>query len=243
MGDEENGHGSGQPLVQKMAEDGLPEMDEAERDEAVRGATGMVFTLLTVPRLIWYAVAFCIYKFGVAASADVQIAKLKTSEGSPNLGYLYFAVWVFSILALWMNMSNMIQKAAVTGKELVGEAGLMRTNMMIYKSAGMEFQPYVVLEQEGHIGEYNRASRVMQHFSEYAAMWLVNMAFAGFVFPLPVLVVTSLLFVFRIWYQRAYIVHGFGPGTHLPPFVFIMACVQTLEGLNLITALKCFEVF
>merc|ERR1712187_627442 len=97
-----------------------------------------------------------------------------------------------------------------------GNAGNLRSNMIIYKANFSENNPgklpYVVMEDAGAVGSYNRANRAMHHFNENGACLTAIIIAAGLVFPFPTFVLTVLYALARIWYQVAYSTGGYGAG-------------------------------
>merc|ERR1712007_326627 len=102
--------------------------------------------------------------------------------------------------------------------------------------------PAVVLEEEGDVGKYNRANRALHHFSENGLAVALNIFAGGAVFGLPVMCLTAVYVIARIWYQIAYAVGGYGMGCRsrytVPSFLRSSRC---LSGLRVSTCLR-FEV-
>merc|ERR1712187_497517 len=80
----------------------------------------------------------------------------KTGAVIDGVGWLFIAGVLFSMCIEFANQFPMVYKAAI----LPGNAGNLRSNMAIYKVAqeGGRSLPYVVMEQAGWIGSYNRAN-------------------------------------------------------------------------------------
>eukprot|EP00435_Cladocopium_sp_Y103_P049804 s1468_g15.t1 len=146
-----------------LLESGAPEDFDAGKNIA------MVSVLLTVPRLIGFGIAFAIYKFGATAKYDSQ---LKTFGKEDGYGWLYLAVYLFSVVVSFVNLFPMYYK----GKVMKGDAGNLRANMFIY-TVDDGSNKHVVLEEEGGIGEYNRANRSLGHFVENVAGELVKVSY------------------------------------------------------------------
>jgi len=189
--------------------------------------------LTVVPYAIGSGFAFAIYKFW---ENSAYVAKIDTIRGADvNVNDVYIAVVVMAVLSTWLNMCPMYFKAKV----MTGASGNLRANMTISKvnaqsvvHAGGKF-PYVVLEDEGAIGEYNRANRSMLHFVENSAAVLLSIPAAGFVFPRPTLILTCIYAIGRVMHQQGYVK---GYGKHAPGFMLVMLSEKTLVGLVLMAA-------
>mmetsp|Transcript_3807 Transcript_3807/g.10256 ORF Transcript_3807/g.10256 Transcript_3807/m.10256 type:complete len:134 (+) Transcript_3807:2-403(+) len=115
---------------------------------------------------------------------------------------------------------------------MTGKSGNLRANMFIFKVAtpinSAKF-PYVVMEEEGGIGEYNRANRSMNHFVENAAGVMLAVLLAGFVFPTPTAVLVVLFSIGRVLHQTGYAAGGYGK--HAPGFMLSTITQMALIGL------------
>jgi len=219
-----------EPLLKKIGADGLPEMTEEEREEGYAKASKMIWVFWLAPRLVCLLLSFLIYFFGDKAFYDKQIATV----ASGRWGYLYIGVGVFSLLVGWLNL----WPAAVKAKLMAGH-GNLRANMTIYKVNSPEGErslPYVVMEDKGAVGEYNRANRSLFHFNENAAHIVLNIGFAGFVFSLPTMICIIVFAVGRVMHQRGYAFGGYG--AHGAGFGISMLSGAVLEGLVWITAVQ-----
>lgn len=225
--------GVDQPLVKNIGADGLPEMTDDEREAGYAKGLNMIGVILLVPRLICLGVALLIYFFGDRAFYDKQIAIV----ASGRWGYMYIGVGVFSLLVSWLNMWPAVVKAKV----MLGNSGNLRANMAIYKvnlPEGQKALPYVVLEESGPVGEYNRANRSLFHFNENAANVILNICFAGFVFSLPTMICIFVFAVGRIMHQRGYAMGGYG--SHGAGFGIAMLGGTIMEALVWIVAVRSF---
>mmetsp|Transcript_27304 Transcript_27304/g.70860 ORF Transcript_27304/g.70860 Transcript_27304/m.70860 type:complete len:119 (-) Transcript_27304:21-377(-) len=95
--------------------------------------------------------------------------------------------------------------------------------------------PYVVMEDEGMVGHYNRANRSMQHFNENVAGFVLNAFLAGQVFAFPVMMLTLVFVGARVLHQTAYTESGYG--AHAPGNLLGVLVAVTLEMLVLLIAL------
>lgn len=228
------------PLIAKLGDDGLPEMDEDTREESSSKMCKMMPAFMLVPRLFGAGVAYLIYTYGSTASYDARIAYFTTvspsTVGDPNYGFLFLGVFIFSLMVNWVNSWPMIAKAAV----MPGNAGNVRANMQIFKVNYPEkfgtSLPYVVLEEEGYVGEYNRANRSLTHFVENVPCFLLNLVFAGFVFPFPTMVCIVIYSIGRMAHQIGYSMKGYGG--HGLGFALAMFANVVLEMLVLGAAIK-----
>merc|ERR1719272_1405235 len=222
--------GDKEPLVGKLDARGLPELTEEERATAYSKGKGLVCGLLLVPRVICMGIGVAVYLYGDTAFYNKQIALVTNGRW----GYVYVGAGVFSFLVSFLNMFP----TAVKAKVMLQESGNLRANMAIYKvavPAGEKAMPYVVMEEDGPVGEYNRANRSLFHFNENAANVVMNFVFAGFVFSFPAMVCICIFAFGRILHQQGYTT---GYGSHGAGFGIAMLSGGTLEALVLITAYK-----
>jgi len=227
------------PLVEengsKIGADGLPDMTDEQRAAGYKKGLTMITVLFMVPRVICAGIAVPIYHFGDQAFYNSQITKLTEMQW----GYLYVAVGVFSVLVGFLNM----WPAAVKGK-VMGRDGNLRANMAIFKVNVQEGQtqlPYVVMEEKGAVGEYNRANRSLFHFNENVSNVVLNLVFGGGVFPFPTMVIMILFALGRIMHQVGYAQGGYGK--HARGFAISSTCSTIMECLVWIVAAKSLGAF
>lgn len=192
-------------------------------------SAGMVAAVCTIPYGIGAGIAYAIYKFADNAAYVAKIDKIRGAD--MNLNDVYIAVVVIAFLATLLNNIPMYFK----DKVMTGASGNLRANMTISKvnvQTGGKF-PYVVLEDEGAIGEYNRSNRSMLHFVENSASVLLSIPAAGYVFPRPTLILTCIYAIGRVMHQQGYVK---GYGKHAPGFTLVMLSEKTLVGLVLMAA-------
>jgi len=191
----------------------------------------MLGAMMLVPRLIGCGIGFLVFKFGAHDIYKEQISFL----ASKNLGYLYLSVALFTALVQWLNVYPMVYKQRMSIK------GNLRANMQIFKvNAADKPLPYVVMEEEGLIGNYNRANRSLFHFNENMGGIILCILCAGFVFPFPTLVATSIFALGRVLHQIGYAIGGYGK--HGPGFALAMLTTVSLEGMVIVAALSSFDV-
>lgn len=224
-----------------MMDSGLPYLTEDEKDEGRSGARCTMILLIMMPRLLALCTALLIY-WPAKDWYDSTIIRMALSfqpgvSGSSvqgevlYLGFLFCALGVLNLLVSVLNLVPMTFKSMV----MKGDSGNLRSNMLIYKVAGADGErhpvtgpdgnaqrlPYVVMEDDGEVGEYNRANRALQHFNENGTVLPALVLGSGLVFPLPVFILVLLYTICRIWYQIAYAEGGYGMGCckHGVPFM------------------------
>lgn len=184
-----------------------------------------------MPRAIGYAIAFAIHKYGKTKLYDKSIKKLPE-----DAGYVYIAAVLIGFVISWLNNYPMLYKNMVMRQG----SGNLRANMMIYKEAGSKADaPYVVLEENGPVGAYNRANRSLTHFTETSGSIVICTLLAGYIFPFPTMVLTAIFTLGRILHQVGYSSPK-GYGAHAPGFILSFVSTMTLEMLCLLAAMKSF---
>lgn len=217
--------------------DGLPKLDRTMRDEEAAKACRMVAAMLLLPRLGASGVAFLIYHFGDTRFYD-SMFEFFDELSDKKLGYLYLVVALFSILVSWLNTSPEVQKARIITASTTG----LSTNAYFYKVNSQRKQmPYVVLEDDGFVGQYNRANRSLHHFVEWSVAVALTIPFAGSVFPLPVMILTILFAIGRVWHQAGYAQGSFG--SHVAGFYIAALSSAVLEMLVFLCAYKIFSSY
>merc|ERR1712224_98056 len=90
-------------------------------------------------------------------------------------GYLYIGAGFFGFMVYFLNMYPAVRwKSAI----MPGSMDNLRANMTILKMApnvkGKEnSQNYIVMEDDGDIGAYNRSNRSLTHYVENSTQFLV----------------------------------------------------------------------
>eukprot|EP00746_Dinoflagellata_sp_MGD_P141621 gnl/MRDRNA2_/MRDRNA2_74702_c0_seq1.p1 gnl/MRDRNA2_/MRDRNA2_74702_c0~~gnl/MRDRNA2_/MRDRNA2_74702_c0_seq1.p1 ORF type:complete len:240 (+),score=43.04 gnl/MRDRNA2_/MRDRNA2_74702_c0_seq1:92-811(+) len=209
-------------------ETGLPLMTEEEQDQEHAKMCKMVTILTIVPRVVAGAIAFLIYWL----DSDKYDNRMKAINlgGTLELGYAYIAIGFLNFVGFLLNNYPMTYKALV----MDGKAGNLRSNMMIYKVNFLEEKklPYVVLEEEGDIGVYNRSNRALTHFIENTVGLILCIAASLVIFSVPAMVVVIIFGLGRLLYQMRYAEGGYGPGGHLPPFLICFLSSMIIEMLT-----------
>ncbi|OLP83802.1 hypothetical protein AK812_SmicGene35390 [Symbiodinium microadriaticum] len=197
----------------------------SDEDFNAGSTAGVIGAILVVPRLIGFGIAYAIYTWGNKALYDSKIEML----GKYQLGYLYFAAVVFNAMVGFINVSPMYYKSKVMKQD----AGNLRANMFIYKD--VETKKHVVMEDEGALGEYNRANRSMTHFTENSIGVVFCILLSGYVYTFPVFILTILFSLGRVIHQVGY---ASGYGSHAPGFMLHMVGSVSVEMLALLAGIK-----
>mmetsp|Transcript_51627 Transcript_51627/g.136364 ORF Transcript_51627/g.136364 Transcript_51627/m.136364 type:complete len:221 (-) Transcript_51627:87-749(-) len=198
------------------------------RDDARCKSLGLLPAFLLIPRAFGFLFAWLIAHFGSNVKYVQRIAALSASD----IGYLAIGAVVFSILVAFLNMYPTIYKSQVFSDK----AGNLKANMQLFKiNTPQQQYPYVVLEDEGTVGEYNRANRSLHHFAENCAGFVLCFLVAGMVFPLPAMIIVCIFAFARILHQVGYAEKGYGG--HALGFVIAMLCTVTMEMLVLLIAI------
>lgn len=219
------------PLLPKLGANGLPEISEEQGQAGYSKGLMMISAFVLIPRVICSGVSVVIYMFGNKALYNNHIDTVSAGQW----GYLYIGVGVFSLLVSWLNM----WPAAVKAKVMLQNSGNLRANMFIYKVNLPDTEkalPYVVMEEKGAVGEYNRANRSLFHFNENVANVLLNICFAGFVFPFPTMICIIIFAIGRVLHQHGYATGGYGK--HGAGFAIGLLSSTVLEGFVWIVAVQ-----
>jgi len=215
-----------------LGANGLPFMDEDEKESSRGKMIGLLFVLLTVPRVVGFLLAWAIAHFGASIQYTLRIRALGN-----DAGYLYIGAVVFTFMVSFLNKFPIVYK----GQVIKGGSGNLSSNMQIFKvlsPAGTQPLPYVVLEDDGTVGEYNRANRSLHHFNENVAGLIINIVLAGRVFAFPVFILICVFFVARLLHQIMYAEGGYGK--HALGFTLSLIVESIMEGLVLLTAIVIF---
>eukprot|EP00930_Biecheleria_cincta_P011612 TRINITY_DN11456_c0_g3_i2.p1 TRINITY_DN11456_c0_g3~~TRINITY_DN11456_c0_g3_i2.p1 ORF type:complete len:275 (-),score=43.56 TRINITY_DN11456_c0_g3_i2:213-962(-) len=196
---------------------GLPVMSQGALKKGWSQMTRMLPLFVLMPRLIGCGIAYLVYSLAGTEEADARMKNLnKLLMFNGELGYLYLAAGSFSLLVALQNNLPMLFKSQV----MPGNAANLRSNMMIYKVNSQPKPPYVVMEEDGDIGRYNRANRALNHFVENTPSFALCVLMAGLIFPTGTFALVAVYAIARVWYQYAYATGGYGVGfcKHGVPF-------------------------
>jgi uncharacterized MAPEG superfamily protein len=155
---------------------------------------------------------------------DARVAVLKQHD----LGYLYLAVFLMSLVL------PMQQVFVAYHRKM---AKVDNPDQYISKTM-LKDDPYVRLEQDGPVGAFNRAQRGIDNTREMFATTVLNLVFAGYVFPVPVLVMSIVYLVGRIAYSAGYISAG---SMRVPGMLLSMVASIVINGLQLFATIQIFR--
>jgi hypothetical protein len=180
------------------------------------------------------AIGYGVFFFSDHSRSEPKIQLIAKYE----LQYLYIAPIIFSLLVRHLNFYPLIYKSRVFN---INSKNL-RANLYVYRALkGDGEKGYqgtaVVLDEEGHVGEYNRANRSLTHFTENNGAFLASFLLAGFVFPFETLVATAIFAFGRFIHQVGYTI---GFGSHGPGFGLSLFSSLLVEGLCSVVVLKSF---
>ena len=109
----------------------------------------------------------------------------------------YLGAFFFGLLTTFMNMYPTLYKSKVFRQNDKN----IRANMFVYKLAAANSSPSaVILEDQGGVGEYNRANRALGHFIENALPVVISWKLTSDVYPVPAFVLMLIYCVGRIAY-------------------------------------------
>ena len=201
---------------------GLPELDaEALKFGEQHSKNGLIYPVAFIP-LVGYGIAHAVYSWGATPLYEKQIAAIKAAD----CGWMYLIDALFSLLTVWLNavpvyFKNKLFHApgdipALDNFEL---SNLRGPTQQVYKqlSASANGVPsveeksrgYVVVENDGLVGQYNRSNRSMHHFCENNVATGARLICSAFAFPFPTFVTFLLFATGRIMHQVGY---ASGPG-------------------------------
>eukprot|EP00658_Telonema_sp_P-2_P026033 TRINITY_DN204_c0_g1_i2.p1 TRINITY_DN204_c0_g1~~TRINITY_DN204_c0_g1_i2.p1 ORF type:complete len:222 (-),score=61.55 TRINITY_DN204_c0_g1_i2:407-1072(-) len=166
---------------------------------------------------------FAVYRQN-SVKADAKIQLLASYE----LGWIYIGAWVLKVGQLLMNM--VLGSARKKAKVNVPD-------QQVYKVKGAQGSSlgYVMMEQDGALGAFNRAQRALQNYNEIYTQFAVYFLLAGLVFPFPVFVIGCLFAAFRVFGAVGYTGSADGRmGGNMLSF----ATVSVLEGLVLVAGVQ-----
>mmetsp|Transcript_68193 Transcript_68193/g.158252 ORF Transcript_68193/g.158252 Transcript_68193/m.158252 type:complete len:219 (-) Transcript_68193:81-737(-) len=204
-----------------MAPSGMPEVPESAK---AKGSLSFTLGLMVVPRIITGCIAFAIYELGNRMLYDDNIHHVADMQRH----WLYAGAGIMSLMVSWLNIWPLMAKSQI----MLRNSGNLRANMTILRVNVAEDAtelPYVVMEERGAIGRYNRANRSLFNFNEGIAGTIINIVLVGHVFPFPAFVLTTILAFARIIHQVGYSKGGYGK--HAPGFITSMLASTTIEML------------
>mmetsp|Transcript_62170 Transcript_62170/g.98147 ORF Transcript_62170/g.98147 Transcript_62170/m.98147 type:complete len:222 (-) Transcript_62170:62-727(-) len=131
---------------------------------------------------IGFGIGYAVYRFGATAKYDAKIDILAKQD----LGWVYlgFAATKFTHLAINTNLGMRRKEARIN----VPDQQVYKVHLGTQaKSMKLELG-YVLMEQDGVLGAFNRAQRALQLYLENLPHFLASFFVAGYVFPFPTFV-------------------------------------------------------
>lgn len=198
----------------KLDAQGLPE----EGPYATVNPAFLYPIMMIVFQGIGYLIAWGIYSTR-SAHYDGRLAVLRAHE----LGCLYLAVFFIAQVLP-------IQQVFVAYHRKM--AKVENPDQYIFKTM-LKNEPYVRLETEGPVGAFNKAQRGIDNTRESFAGVVVNLTFAGYVFPEVALAMSILYLVGRVAYSAGYI-----SSTRTAGAILSMLATVTTGGLQLFATVQ-----
>eukprot|EP00930_Biecheleria_cincta_P028335 TRINITY_DN19774_c0_g1_i1.p1 TRINITY_DN19774_c0_g1~~TRINITY_DN19774_c0_g1_i1.p1 ORF type:complete len:221 (-),score=38.97 TRINITY_DN19774_c0_g1_i1:179-841(-) len=170
------------------------------------------------------AIAFGIYTLGSTSRYDSKISTLAAGD----LGWAYLGLFVTKLCMFLTNVNlGMARK----------ESKVNVPDQQVYKVYTGSEKPlgYVLMEQEGVLGRFNRAQRALQNSLEAMPTFLANFLLAAYVFPFPALVAAT-------WYGLCRVAYAFGytsdPKSRIGGTMLGQFGNQAIEGMVLLAGAK-----
>lgn len=202
---------------QKLDENGLPvEGPYAKMNPAI---IYPIFMLVFLG--IGYLIAWGIYSISWE-HYDTKVALLRQQ----NLGCLYVAIFLISLVLPIQQIFVALHRK---------NAKVDNPDQYIFKTM-LKDQPYVRLETEGAVGAFNRSQRGIDNTREMIVVTVVNLVFAGYVFPEAVLAMSMLYLVGRVAYSAGYIYCTRAPGMLLSTLASTV-----INGLQLFATVQIYR--
>lgn len=185
----------------------------------------IVYPIATLVMLgLGYLIAWGIYSLGWE-KYDAKVAVLRLHD----LGYLYLAVFVVSLVLP-------IQQVFVAYHRKLSK--VENPDQYAFKTM-LRDEPYVLLERQGAVGAFNRAQRGIDNTREIIVRDVVNLVFAGYVFPEAVFAMSILYLVGRVGYSAGYI--GWPCKSRAPGMALSMIASIVINGLQLFATTLIFR--
>lgn len=217
---------------EEMNTRGLPDIDETERKAGMSKGRKVISVMSVLFPAIGFGLGFAVYKFGSTAKYD---ANMEAAIGK-DLHWACLSAVVFARAVSWVNSYPMIFKSGV----MRPKSGNLRANMFVYKQVGDKATDgAVVLEDEGALGQYNRANRSLGHMVETSMPFAATMFLSSTLFPFPTFALVCAFALGRVLHQSGYTT---GYGSHVLGFGLSHVSSSIMEGLVTLTALRAFGV-
>lgn len=115
-----------------------------------------------------------------------------------DLGFLYLGIFPVKIGMLLININ--LGSARKESKVNVPDQQVYK----VHTPAGQDPLGYVLMEQDGVIGQFNRAQRALMNQMEALPLFLFSFVLAGFVCPKQTFVVGTIWMILRVVYAVGY---------------------------------------
>lgn len=219
--------------------------ESSDRDKSVCIIRIIVLVATINYRVIGFVIAYYVIYSSDAVKYDARMRQLNML--SSDMGYAYIGLGCFSVAGWLVTFIPFCYKGAVMGLF----SGNLRSNQQIFKVVDESgISPYVILEQEGDLGVYNRGTRALYNFVEHSVYAAPCVIASALIFSFPVMILLISLGVMRMIYVIMYAKNGislvpgclFGMGFsflgHGPPFVCATICQMTMEMLTWVAGLR-----
>ena len=159
---------------------------------------------------------------------DAKVALLAEYD----LGYLYLTAVVLKLGQLLMGTNLGVHRK---------EAKVNVPDQQVYQVKGAEGSKlgYVLLENEGVLGRFNRAQRSVQNFNENFPQTMLYILLAGFVYPKEVLVLSS---VFAVSRYISAIGYTAGADGRTKGFMLANLAIAVVEALVVISGVRAIQM-
>jgi len=178
---------------------------------------------MIVNEIIGLCIGASIYFFGKRAEYDIKLDILAQYD----LGWVLLSVWLLKIgwgaTNLWQAHARHLAKVPPPNQ-----------HAYVTVSPDLQRKSIVLMEDEGVLGQWNRAQRATMNYLEYG-LWTLGCAIVGgFVFPFPVFVLSALFVVARLACAAGYTESAQG---RMKGYILSVLPVAGLEGIVLLTAI------
>jgi len=149
------------------------------------------FTFTVVKSIVGVGIAAGIHIWGDTAKYDAKLALLQKLDLAP----LLLTPTIYYLLNSFGMFHAIMHRCA---------APVNHPNQHIYKVAGNTALPYVLMENEGAAGKFNRAQRAYANIMENAPLVLATALLGGFVYPHPMIRLMGIWACLRVVYCVMY---------------------------------------
>lgn len=209
---------------------GLPAIDKAQAEKKQFQLLYMVLPAYTFGTLgIGSVIAAVLFHVNCPELCQQKLDTI----GSAEMYWAPCSIVIVYCTVLFLNMYPMMYKESI----MTMKSGNLRANMQILKLAeqkGAEPE-YVVMETDGVIGQYNRANRSLEHFTENSIHFVLVLPLALYVQPFATFITTLVFCLGRVMHQTGY---ATGYGSHGAGFGLSTLAVAILAGMNVVVGVK-----